>query len=452
MKIELSNKNYCGTIVEIKTLIPLENCNNVQAAIIMGNQVIVGNDVKIGDIGIFFPVETQLSKEYLSANNLYRDIELNIDKTKKGYFELSGRIRCVKFRGNKSEGLFMPIESLYFIYDKSGEYPKVNDSFNEFNDVEICKKYVVKQERKSDHVKHQNGKGFKKYETKLIDGQFRFHGDTEQLYKNLHRINPDSLIQISYKLHGTSGVSSYILCKKHNTKLAKFKAFVWNLTNKIENLFRSAQHTFELQESEYDYIYSSRKVIKNSELNPNAQHYYSEDIWGIAHKELEPHLQKGLSLYYEIVGYLPNGGMIQKDYDYGCEVGKHAIYIYRITQTNIDGKVFEFSARQVQDWCKKNGLNAVPELYYGYAKNLVSEIYMDLYYQGVDFKDAFLDIVKKLYNEKNCYLCKNKLPEEGCVIRIEGLELEAFKCKSVAFLERETKHLDKGEIDIESEN
>ena len=117
MKIELSNKNYCGTIVEIKTLVPLENCNNVQAAIVMGNQVIVGNDVKIGDIGIFFPVETQLSKEYLSANNLYRDSELNVDKNKKGYFELNGRIRCVKFRGNKSEGLFMPIESLFNVIE-----------------------------------------------------------------------------------------------------------------------------------------------------------------------------------------------------------------------------------------------------------------------------------------------------------------------------------------------
>lgn len=34
--IKLTNQNYNATVVEIKTLVPLENCDNVQAAIIMG--------------------------------------------------------------------------------------------------------------------------------------------------------------------------------------------------------------------------------------------------------------------------------------------------------------------------------------------------------------------------------------------------------------------------------
>ena len=106
------NSNYAAIVVEISKLVPLENCNNVQAAIIFGNQVIVDKSVKIGDKGIYFPLECQLSKEYLSANNLYRKKELNLDQTKAGYFEENGRIRCVKFRGNKSEGLFMPLHSL----------------------------------------------------------------------------------------------------------------------------------------------------------------------------------------------------------------------------------------------------------------------------------------------------------------------------------------------------
>ena len=33
---------------------------------------------------------------------------------------------------------------------------------------------------------------------------------------------------------------------------------------------------------------------------------------------IKPFLQKGMTLYYEIVGFLPNGGYIQKNYDYGC--------------------------------------------------------------------------------------------------------------------------------------
>ena len=183
----------------------------------------------------------------------------------------------------------------------------------------------------------------------------------------------------------------------------------------------------------------------------NAQHFYNEDIWGIAHNELKDFLQKGMTFYYEIVGFLPNGGAIQKDYDYGCEPTKHAIYIYRITSTNVDGKVIEFSAKQVQDFCKKNGLNAVPELYYGTVKRFCFSNNFKKS-NNPDCTDVFLNVIKKEYNEKDCYMCSNKVPEEGCVIRIEGLEFEAYKQKSERFYQRETKLLDKGESNIEDEN
>ena len=54
MNIKLTNQNYNATVVEIKTLIPLENCDNVQVTLIMGNQVVVGKNIKIGDIGLIF--------------------------------------------------------------------------------------------------------------------------------------------------------------------------------------------------------------------------------------------------------------------------------------------------------------------------------------------------------------------------------------------------------------
>ena len=46
-----------------------------------------------------------------------------------------------------------------------------------------------------------------------------------------------------------------------------------------------------------------------------------------------------------------------------------------------------------------------------------------------------------------------KTPEEGCVVRLDDkLYCEVYKCKSIRFLEGETKMLDKGIIDIEEEN
>lgn len=447
------NENYAAVVVEIKTIIPLEKCDNVQAAIIMGNQVVVSKDVKVGDIGLYFPLECQLSKEYLSNNNLYNKYELNIDNTKKGYFDENGRIRCQRFRGHKSEGLFMPKESLNFCL-KVGDILNLNDTFDELNEIPICSKYVVKTNRTPGQPGSKKSKSTKKYESKLVENQFRFHQDTSMLYRNLHRIEPNSLISITYKLHGTSGISSYVLCKQPITKLDKIKEWLWNMSYKIGNLTRNFTWSFSMNTTKYDYIYSSRKVIKNEELNPNAQHFYNEDIWGTAHNEVKDFLQKGMTFYYEIVGFLPNGGSIQKDYDYGCEPTKHAIYIYRITSTNVDGKVIEFSAKQVQDFCKKNGLTAVPELYYGYAKNLniFTTISTSVEAFNPQWSEMFLDGIKKKYNEKDCYMCSTKVPEEGCVVRIEGLEFEAYKQKSELFYQRETKLLDKGESNIEDEN
>ena len=248
MKIgKIKNENYVATVVKITTLLPLEGCDFVQAAIIMGNQVIVSKDAEVDTIGLYFPVEAQLSKEYLSNNNLYRKAELNVDPEKKGYFEENGRIRCVKFRGHKSEGLFMPLNSLDFIFSYSNGDLNLNDCFDELYGIPICSKYIVKQNRTPGQPGSKSSKSIKKYESKLVENQFRFHQDTSMLYRNLHRIEPNSLISITYKLHGTSGISSYVLCKR---KL-----------NWVEKLL----HKFKvnIKTEEYDYLYSSRKVIKN---------------------------------------------------------------------------------------------------------------------------------------------------------------------------------------------
>jgi len=85
-------------------------------------------------------------------------------------------------------------------------------------------------------------------------------------------------------------------------------------------------------------------------------------------------------------------------------------------------------------------------LFYGYAKELSDERLTEKHWQ-----EKFLETIKEKYNDKNCFMCKNVVPEEGCVIRIENLDFEAYKQKSFKFYEKETKDLDKGIIDIETE-
>lgn len=433
MKLEIKNPNYAAIVVKVSNTIPLKGFDKVHAAIILGNQVIVDKSVTKDAVGLYFPVECQLSKEYLSSNNLYRKPELNKDNTKRGYFEENGRVRCVKFKDNKSEGLFMPLESLTFL--NCDLFLTVGHSFDKINGVEICRKYVIKMRQSNSTGKSNKGVGKLARESKLVDGQFRFHGDTTMLYRNLHKIDPDTIISITYKMHGTSGISSKVLCKK---------PLKW-----YEKILKILG--VNIVDTTYDYIYASRKVIKNNELNPNANHYYNEDIWGLAHNEVKEYLQDGMAFYYEIVGFLPySGGYIQKDYDYGCEPNKFKVYIYRITYTNPSGKVFEFDSQQVQSYCHQYGLNPVIELFYGRASELFSDNRLTL----DKWRERFLQVIKDNYNEKACCMCHSAdVPEEGVVIRVEdSLDFKAFKQKSTAFFERETKLLDKGESNIEDEN
>ena len=97
-------------------------------------------------------------------------------------------------------------------------------------------------------------------------------------------------------------------------------------------------------------------------------------------------------------------------------------------------------------------------MYYGFAKNFTGIIPVkqegnNIYLEDLEsWRNHFLSAIKMNYNEKDCYICKNKVPEEGCVIRVEQENFEAFKQKSNRFYELETKQLDKGESNIEDEN
>lgn len=258
-------------------------------------------------------------------------------------------------------------------------------------------------------------------------------------------INPDDLIHISEKIHGTSGISAYVLCKKE-----------LNLFGKIKKLFKK-----DYEELDYDYIYSSRTVVKNRYYNKNVgSGYYGVDVWGEADKYLRPYLEKGMTFYYEIVGYLPTGSYIQKDYDYGCVTPKaneqytpekhFKVRIYRITLTNVDGKVHEFSAREVQQYCKTHGLTPVKELYYGYAKDLYPELDRSEHWH-MNFIEALANDKERFYMEENSPSCTNTVPNEGIVIKSENMRSEAFKLKCFNFLNKEQKELDKGETNVEDE-
>ncbi len=429
------NKNYCGIVVELSQFRILPNCDNVKAALIFGNSVIVAKSVEAGSIGVFFPAETQLDTEFCGQNNLFRHPEWgNVDATKKGFFEEHGRVKAVKFRGHKSEGFWIPIDSLAYAGVPLSDIP-VGSEFDTLNGHEICRKYVSPRNHSANPASKKQGRQ-PRAEDRIVDGQFRFHIDTENLRRNIHKITPNDWISISDKWHGTSAVFSNILIKRE--------------LNWIERLAKRLG--VNVSDTTYGFTWSSRRVVKgvDGHEKENSIHYYGTDVWGTVANRVQSVIPKGYTLYGEIVGFTSDGGIIQKGYHYGCQPGTHRFLVYRITTTNTDGRVLEFSWGQMQEFCLKYGLEMVHTYFHGRASDLVIPADDE---SLESWQGGFLAAIERLYvTDRMCQHNNNEVPAEGIVVKVERLDApESYKLKNFKFLEFETKQLDAGVVDIEEQ-
>lgn len=411
------NINYAATIVEIKTLNPLENSDNLLSAPLLGMQAIVSKNTKIGSIGVVFVAETQLSDEFVSRNNLYRHKENNEDKSKAGFIEDNRRVRAIKLRGNRSDALFLPLSSLSYTKVNLSEL-KVGDTFEELNGYEICKKYEVKRKVS------QLDKNKKKVFSRVDDRLFPRHYDTSQYYRVLDNYKPYTEIIITQKLHGTLGRYANIPVKR---------TLSW--TEKILNKLG-----VKIQTEEYDNIYGSNRVIKDAN-NPNQEHFYNKDIWTEVGKRFDGLIPENFIVYGEIVGWVENNKPIQKNYTYQIPNGANEFYIYRVAQINPRGVLTDLSWSQVKEFCNDRGIKHVPELWRGKHQDFSPDEWLDANYHD-DLHGGYSNALP---------LDKESPYDEGICIRVDGLAPYISKLKSPKFYEHETKMLDAEVLDIEEE-
>jgi len=467
MKLEIreDSKNYACTVVKLPPKQKVDGLDNLVKVTVFGNDVLTKKDADENQLYLFFPAECRIAASYLCANNEFRHSNLNYDQTAKpGFFEDTGRVKAIKFKGVISTGYIAPIDTLYPLMGNWGGQLKEGDEFTDIDGVNICKKYKIVHQHATTAKESRFNKKLKRFD-KLVPNQFRFHVDTNQLAKNLHLFKPEDIICITDKWHGTSAVFANVLVNKQLT--------VWEKIGKLLG--------FNIVDKVYDTLYSSRSVIKNQYVNKEATAgYYNEDIWKVVLNEIKDKIEQGITIYGEIVGYLPSGKAIQKAYDYGCNTGmvgsvrnddlrpvetdaaQHKFLVYRITYTKPDGNTIEFSWNQIKGYCEKYQLETVKELYYGKLnrwanEGTAGEIFNQTFIKGVDqWGNELLSLLSSSYLEKDCPYCTNKVPAEGIVVRIDGKDtFSAFKLKSKRFLEKESKQLDEdsktGEVNIEDQ-
>ena len=382
---------YKAYVTTLKNVRPHSNADRLQLADCFGNTVCVGLEYKEGDVGVYFPVDGQLSEEFCKVHDLVRRKDEN-GNAAGGYLDPKKRnITAIKLRGEKSDGLFMPISCLDYCFDVAvaEDVLNVGDTIDIVNSHLICEKYIPKKNHKS----HSGGGAVKAKKSKVpVAPTFFEHADTEQLVYNLADFKPGDYVDISLKMHGTSQRTGY---------LKIFQGYKRSFWDKL--LRREGTPIYD-----WGYVSGTRRVV----LDTFDGGFYGSNAFREPHaKKFEGKLWKGETVYYEVVGFTDTGAPIMgscgneklgKDFvkqygketvfSYGCEpdgckfynkaaedlatkLNEHAeekilpqsdIYVYRMTMTNEDGNVVEYTPDFMRYRCELMGVKYVPSLWSGF--------------------------------------------------------------------------------------
>ena len=425
---------YCAYVTTIKELKKHPNADRLQCVEIFGNNTIVDLSYYEGQRVIYFPVDGQLSEEFAADNNLVKKYVPISELTEEqignkqivqkdgvevvnmgGYMEPGKRnIMAIKLRGEKSDGLVLPIEVL----SRYGDISNLKDGMAiiEFCGHEICTKYIPKKKRVSEHKRSIN----KKEERETIGYPlFVLHTDTEQLAYNENAFKERDTIYLTRKLHGTSfrvANTLEVIKKKRNPILKK----LFHIDDKKSKKWTTISGTRRTTLVTYDGGYYGSNAFRKK---------YNDLFDGI--------LPKGMEVFGEIVGWIDENTPIMPSCDnskikdkeftkqygkqtvftYGCPKGENDCYIYRITMTNEDGISVELPTEEVMLWCERLGVKYVP-----FLEKFLYTTWDDLNTRV----EKYLDIPEPLANGSHI--------AEGVVVRIDNRpSFTAYKAKGFNF-------------------
>ena len=295
-------------------------------------------------------------------------------------------ITALKLRGEMSDGLVMPIETLVKYTDIS----KLSDGdqITVLNGHEICRKYIPSKrprQRTGGNGKYANKKELR--EKEISYPFFLEHVDTQQLAYNQNAFKPGDVCCITLKMHGTSArTANTVQVQKKKRNLILKKVF----------------HLGDKEIKSFKYISGTRRTT----LRDYNGGFYGDNAFRKKwHDFFKDKLPKGICCYYEIVGYcngdktimgrcsnnLVKDKAFKKQYgdetvfSYGCDVGENDAYIYRMTMTNEDGFVVEVPWDEVQVLADMMGAKCVPtfeRFIFTTWEDLIERV--EKYYDGAD--------------------------------------------------------------------
>lgn len=441
---------YKAYITELKNVRLHPNADRLQLGDCFGNTVCIDLSYTEGQVGVYFPTDGQLSVEFAEANNLLRKKD-DAGNNCGGYMDPSKRNVCaIRLRGEKSDGLFLPLKSLESFGDVSTL--RVGDTIDVFNGHEICRKYIPRR----NIVEYNKQKYGSKIPHKKIPiaPLFMEHVDTEQLAYNLSAFKPGDEIEITLQMHGTSMRTGY---------LPVLKGYKRTFFDKI--LHRDGKPIYE-----YDYVSGTRRTV----LEDFEGGFYGSNAFRKQHHDkFIGKLYKGEEIYYAVVGFTHTGAPIMAEgkneklgkdfvkqygketiFSYGCSSNGYEIrldgataglpqsdiYVYRMTMTNEDGDVVEYSPDFMRYRCEQMGVKCVPVFTKGYITDnyIISTTYengaKEYYHESLG--EAIKALAEQYYDGPDP-IGKTHI-REGVVVRIVNRpKFTAFKHQNFDFKQLE---------------
>ena len=353
--------SYTGFVCQIKNLRNHPNGDNLYLGECFGNTVAVSrNGYTPGMTGVYFPTDGQLSTEFCQNNNLLRLRDENGHSIPGGgYMDPDKRnVTAIKLRGEKSDGLFLPLSCLdYCFEDGAAEHLKIGDTVDVVNGHDICTKYIPRSNKRVGHP--TSGNKTRKRRVPLAP-LFVEHADTEQLAYNLGAFRSGDDVEITLKMHGTSQRTGFL------PVFSGYRRTIW------DKLFRRDGEPIY----NYDLVTGTRRTVINGEDGG----FYGSNAFRMPHAELfRGKLWKGETVYYEVVGFTDTGTPIMAEcgnkklndkefvkqygqtttFSYGCERPNSDIYVYRMTMTNEDGNIVEYTPDFMRYRCEQMGVKTV---------------------------------------------------------------------------------------------
>jgi hypothetical protein len=446
---------YKAYVTTLKNVHKHPNADRLQLGECFGNTVCVSLDYTEGQIGVYFPTDGQLSVEFADVNNLVRKKDENGNNVG-GYMDPDKRnVKAIKLRGEKSDGLFLPLHCLEPFGDIT--QLRVGDTIDVFNGHEICKKYIPRSNIRRGH--YSEGNKTRQHKAPIAP-LFMEHADTEQLAYNLGAFHCGDEIEITLKMHGTSQRTAYL------PTLQGYKRTFWEKLTRKEGTPVYA----------WGGVSGTRRVV----LEDFEGGFYGSNAFREQHsKFFEGKLWKGETVYYEVVGFTDTGTPIMAEcsnkklndpdfvkqygdttvFSYGCDstgytelpmkdtglpysavvpVPQSDIYVYRMTMTNEDGDVVEYTPDFMRYRCEQMGAKTVPVLWKGTIPYTMDDIespipgHRIVLEEGENAGEWIKDVAEQYYDGPDP-IGKTHI-REGVVVRIVNRpKFCAYKHKNFAF-------------------